>query len=242
MSKVERYDDKEQFLEALGGLRPDLFFPEQWTPEERTKAVEAIRPRQTRASMFSSIPMKCTGPACPFQDTCPLMAQNLAPLNKPCPLEMAMVSQFMQEYMEELGVDPENLIEVSMVRDLVDQEVQYLRKTKTLAKEHFITENVVGVDPQGNVVMRKELHLAVELEDKLHKRKKDLRNQLLATREARARVGQTQLDTAQAIANIMDNVREIQHAKEQATRRALGTLYKDDYVEDDAPEAEVVDD
>jgi flagellar L-ring protein precursor FlgH len=39
-------------------------------------------------------------------------------------------------------VNPNNLVEVSMVRDLVDQEVQYLRKTKLLAKEHFIQENI----------------------------------------------------------------------------------------------------
>jgi hypothetical protein len=233
---VQRYEDKESFLDALGDLRPDLFFPEGWDQGQRDKAVETIKPRSTRASMFTSIPMKCHGDACPFAESCPLLAQNLAPLNKPCPLEMAMVQQFMSEYMEELGVDADNLIEVSMLRDLVDQEVQYLRKTKILSQEHFITENVVGVDPQGQVVMRKELHLAVELEDKLHRRKKDLRNQLLATREARARVGQTQLDTAQAISNIMDHVRDLEAEKERTLRRAMGTLYKDDYI----AEAEVI--
>jgi hypothetical protein len=59
---------------------------------------------------------------------------------------MSMVSQFTAEYMEQLDVSPENLVEVSMVRDLVDQEVQYLRKTKLLAKEHFIQENIIGID------------------------------------------------------------------------------------------------
>jgi hypothetical protein len=239
MSKVERYEDKAAFLEALGDMRPDLFFPEGWNAEQKAKAVETIKPRNTRVSMFTSIPMKCHGEQCPFAESCPLLAQGLAPLHKPCPLEMAMVSQFMAEYMEELGVDPQNLIEVSMIRDLVDQEVQYLRKTKILSQEHFIQENVVGVDPQGQVVMRKELHLAVELEDKLHKRKKDLRNQLLATREARARVGQAQLDTAQTIANIMDSVREISNTKEKAMKRALGELYQDDYLEE-TPDAEIV--
>jgi hypothetical protein len=36
-----------------------------------------------------------------------------------------------------------------MVRDLVDQEVQYLRKTKLLSKEHFIQENIIGIDKDG---------------------------------------------------------------------------------------------
>jgi hypothetical protein len=236
MGDVERYDNKESFLDALGDMRPDLFFPEAWNQDQKAKAVETIRPRNTRASIFTSIPMKCHGEACYVAESCPLLAQNLAPLNMPCPIEMAMVKDFMQEYMEELGVEPDNLIEVSMLRDLVDQEIQYMRKTKVLAQENFITDNVVGVDPQGNVITRKELHLAVELEDKLHRRKKDLRNQLLATREARARVGQSTLDTAQAISNIMDNVRELEAQKERVLRQAMGTLYKDDYL----VEAEVV--
>lgn len=229
--EIEKFEDKSAFMEAIGGLRPDLFFPETWSDDDRGKALEAIKPQQTRRSMFSSIPMKCRAADCVFADTCPLFAQNIAPTGLPCPLELSMVTQFMQEYMEELGVEPENLIEVSMLRDLVDQEVQYLRKSKVLAQEHFITENVVGVDANGNVVMRKELHLAVELEDKLHKRKKELRKEMLATREARAKVGQHQLDTAQTISNIMDSVREFQAVKEQTMRARLGELYRDEYVE-----------
>jgi hypothetical protein len=232
MAEVERYPDKASFMDALGGIRPDLFLPEMWTDTQREQALETVKPRETRRMMFTSIPMRCKASECVFRDTCPLYEQNLAPRGLPCPLEMAVVTQFMQEYMEELGVDPTNLVEVSMIRDLVDQEVQYMRKTKVLAQDHFIQENVCGVDPEGHPVMRKELHLAVELEDKLHKRKRDLRNQLLATREARARVGQAPLETAQAIANIMDNVREFQAAKDQALKARLGEAYRDEYVED----------
>ena len=96
--------------------------------------------------MFSSIPMNCEAEKCIFASTCPLMKENLAPKNKPCPIEMSMVAQFTAEYLEQLDVNPNNLVEVSMVRDLVDQEVQYLRKTKLLAKEHFIQENIIGID------------------------------------------------------------------------------------------------
>jgi hypothetical protein len=133
--------------------------------------------------------------------------------------------------MEQLDVSPENLVEVSMVRDLVDQEVQYLRKTKLLAKEHFIQENIIGIDKDGEPILKKELHLAVELEDRLHKRRKDLRNQLLATREARAKVGQTQLDTAQAISEIIHKVQMVEIENNKLIRKKLGTYEADDYIE-----------
>jgi hypothetical protein len=160
-----------------------------------------------------------------------LFKENLAPKGKPCPIEMSVVSQFTTEYMNQLEVHPDNLVEVSMIRDLVDQEVQYLRKTKLLAKEHFIQENTIGVDEDGQPILKKELHLAVELEDKLHKRRKDLRNQLLATREAKAKAGQMQVDSAQAISDILYKVQAIEIEKEKLLRQKLGTYELDDYIE-----------
>jgi hypothetical protein len=231
MSNLEKSEDKNSFMKSFESLRPDLFFPETWTEEDREKAIDLVRPQKTRNSMFSSIPMNCESEKCIFASTCPLLKENLAPKNNPCPIEMSMVSQFTSEYMQQLDVNPTNLVEVSMVRDLVDQEIQYMRKTKLLAKEHFIQENVIGVDQDGQPILKKELHLAVELEDKLHKRRKDLRNQLLATREARAKVGQVQLDTAQAISDIIDKVQAIENQRDKLLKQKLGTYEIDDYIE-----------
>lgn len=231
MSEIEKA--KTNFLDSFEALRPDLFFPESWSDEDKSKAVEMIRPQRTRTSMFSSIPMNCEATKCVFADTCPLLKENLAPKGNPCPIEMSIVAQFTADYMDQLDVLPDNLIEVSMIRDLVDQEVQYIRKTKLLAKEHFIQENVVGIDESGQPILKKELHLAVELEDRLHKRRKELRNQLMATREAKSRMGQTQLDTAQTISNIIDKVRVLESEREKLLKMKLGTFERDDYIEVD---------
>ena len=232
MSNVEKFSDKNEFMKEFQSLRPDLFLPENWTDEEKEKVVELVRPQRTKTSMFSSIPMTCEHSRCVFADTCPLLKENLAPKGAPCPIEMSIVSQFTYDYMDQLEVNPDNLVEVSMVRDLVDQEVQYIRKTKLLAKEHFIQENVIGVDQDGQPILKKELHLAVELEDKLHKRRKDLRNQLLATREAKAKIGQTQLDTAQAISDILDKVKGIERERARLIKEKTGTLELDEYIID----------
>jgi hypothetical protein len=225
MSEIEK-KEKVSFMKQFESLRPDLFFPESWTDDEKEKAVELIKPQKTRTAMFSSIPMNCEAEKCIFADTCPLLRENLAPI------EMGMVAQFTAEYLDQLEVNPNNLVEVSMVRDLVDQEVQYLRKTKLLAKEHFVQENIIGVDQDGNPIFKKELHLAVELEDKLHKRRKDLRNQLLATREAKAKAGQVQLDTAQAISDIIGKVQSIENSREKLLKQKMGTAELDEYIID----------
>lgn len=235
MSNVEKYDKKD-FLQQFESLRPDLFLPEHWTDEDKKKAVELVRPQRTKTSMFSSIPMNCEAERCTFADTCPLLKEHLAPKGNPCPIEMSIVSQFTNEYMTQLDVNPENLVEVSMIRDLVDQEIQYIRKTKLLAKEHFIQENVIGVDQDGQPILKKELHLAVDLEDRLHKRRKDLRNQLLATREAKAKIGQTQLDTAQAISDIIYKVQDVERQRVNLIKQKTGQIDIDEYIQIDPPE------
>src|SRR5210317_1327571 len=226
MSELESVN-KNKFMKEFESLRPDLFFPDSWDSDDKDRAAELLRPQKTRTSMFSSIPMNCEAEKCVFASTCPLLKENLAPRGNPCPLEMSIVAQFTAEYMEQLDVHPDNLVEVSMVRDLVDQEVQYMRKTKLLAKEHFIQENVIGVDQDGQPILKKELHLAVDLEDRLHKRRKDLRNQLVATREAKAKMGQSQIDSAQAISEIIGKVQE----REKLLRQKLGIHDIDEYIE-----------
>ena len=74
--------------------------------------------------------------------------------------------------------------------------------------------------------------MAVELEDRLHKRRKDLRNQLLATREARAKTGQIQLDTAQTISEIIHKVQSIETENKKLIKRKLGIYDVDEYIVD----------
>jgi len=88
-------------------------------------------------------------------------------------------------------------------------------------------------DYMHQLEVKKELHLAVELEDKLHKRRKDLRNQLLATREAKAKMGQTQLDTAQAISDILDKVQGIEKERQKLIKQKTGQIDVDEYIEID---------
>ena len=245
MSEIEK-NDKDTFLQHFEEMRPDLFLREIYERSEDAElAAESLRPSKTRSSMFSSIPMKCKGKDCPFSDTCPLFQKKIAPTGKPCPIELTLVSDFMQNIMYDLNVDPTNLVEVSMVRDLVDQEIQHVRKSKLIAKEELIQENIIGLDSENRPVIKKELHLAVELEDKILKRKKDVRNQLLASREAKAKAGQGNLDTAQVISKIFQDIRETDLMREQAVRDKLG-FYQDDYIAShdskEIIEAEIIED
>jgi hypothetical protein len=219
-SELEATDDqKSAFLQHFGELRPDFFLKEIYEDQaEREEAGLSVRTHSTRKTMFAAIPMKCKAEDCDFAETCPLQLKGIAPKGQKCPIELKMVADFMENMMFDLNVDPENMIEVSMVRDLVDQEIQHVRKSNLLAREDLIQENVIGLDDENRPIIKKELHLAVELEDKILKRKKDIRNQLLASRESRAKAGQSLVDTAQIISDKLEDLREIDLQRERLLR------------------------
>lgn len=231
--------EKSAFMQEMESLRPDLYYADAWSTTDKDVALEELREAKVKSGILSSIPMVCKGPKCYVSDTCPLQQKGLAPIGLSCPIELALVQQFFMSYVDELDVDTDRMVEVSMVRSLVDQEVQYLRKTKVLSLENFIQENVIGIDPKdGSPILKSELHMAVELEDKIHRRMERLRNQLLATRESRAKAGQGSQDAAKAIADILEKASAVQTRAEKILNKKLNREFVDTYIE----EAEIVTD
>ncbi len=233
MSEIESYDpEKRAFFEEFEKMRPDIVYSESWTPEQKAEASSILKKGRSKIHMLSLIPLHCKGPDCLYAPIAPALHEHRPDKSKACPVESAAVQEFFWGYVEELSVDISRMVEVSMVRDLVDQEIQQLRKTIVLAEDHFMQENVVGLDPQGNVITSKELHRAIDYEERLLKRKEKIRNALLATRESKVKHGQSQADGATVLADIMDNVRQLQLAREKEMRAKLGLAEYDDYIED----------
>jgi len=79
MANIEKFEDKDKFLKQFENLRPDLFFPDEWSDEDKAKAVELIRPQKTRTSMFSSIPMNCEAERCIFARYLSITQGKLSP-------------------------------------------------------------------------------------------------------------------------------------------------------------------
>lgn len=237
-NELESYDDdKNAFMNELESLRPDLMYAQGWTEAQKNKAVEMLRPSRVKAGMLSAIPLWCRGEECQFSPSCPLLKEGLAPANTgKCPIEQSMMLQLFNDYVDELEVDTTRMVEVSIVRDLVDQEIQQIRKTWLLSQEDFIQENVVGVDEMGNVQTRKELHQAVDYEERILKRKEKLRNALLATREAKYKAGQNKADAANQVASLLQDIRKIDKMQERELLKEAG-MVDDDYID-----AEVVED
>lgn len=224
MGAVERFtDEKDAFFAELEKMRPDLVYADSWTSEQKEEANQLLRRGGSKLGMLKLIPMDCQGADCLYARVYPLIHEG-GPTHKPCPVESATVLQFFNDYVEELGVDINRMVEVTQVRDLVNQDIQALRASLVLGQEHFIQENVAGLDAEGNVVVKKELHQAVDYEERILKRKERLRNQLLATRESRARMGQSSTDQAQVIANVLEDVRRLERMRNSVVEQKLAMI------------------
>jgi len=244
LSEIAKYDpDKERFFKEFSELRPDLFMSQIYAgSDDGEEAASNVRNLNVRAAMMTSIPINCKGPSCPYASTCPLQEKKIAPIGKPCPIELNFISEMVYTFAKELSVPLDNLTELAIIRDLVDSEIQHMRASKILAMEEFIQENVVGIDESGKPIMSKSLHLATDMQERLLKRKKDIRNQLMATREQKAKMGTGLGETNQIVSSIFEQLREIDIKKEELLKKELGTLGKDDYISahDDIIDAEEV--
>lgn len=236
MKEIENLNPKEAFLKAVKQQLKEKELPILWDDDKRRKVAEIRSNSRSKTAIFTAIPMECHGAKCVFASSCAFFANDVAPVGHLCPYEVDIVVDFMADFIEQFDVPDDNLVELSMVRDLVDQEVQYYRKTKLLSQEHFIQDNIVGVDSDGDPVVQKQLHLATDLEDKLHKRRQQLFKVFLATRESRVKSGAIQLDSAQMIANLMNQVHQVQERKDKELRARMGFIDRDEYIEIDNPE------
>lgn len=239
MKEIKPVDPREEFEKDFENIFNDSLIPVEWEVEKRDRANQIIDDARVSTSRFASIPMECRGSACLAHKRCPLYQENLHPYGEICPIEAKLVARLVYDMMDELEVDPASTIEVGMIRDLVDQEIQQLRKQNLLSREDIIQENVIGVDDNGEPIMKKELHLAIDWEDKIHKRKAALLKQLLATRESRVNAGAKVLDQATNMSVMLSNYAKLQK-NDQKVLNQLGLGPKDDYIE--AQEALVKDD
>jgi hypothetical protein len=232
MSDVpELYNNKEAFMSQMEELRPDLMYPESWDSDKVDMANKAVGKTSVIKQMFSAIPMRCMGDKCPMRRACPLYNEGIAPVGSKCPIELRLIRDMSQSLGESLAIDFDDFTEISQLRVIVNQEIQLMRAASYIAEEGFIMENVVGISSDGEAIYKKEMSLAVELEDRIHKRLKDHRAQLLATRMDRAKVNQGEVDSAKAVAKILKEVAVLNAEKERQLSHAIGDVLEEDIID-----------
>jgi len=163
--------------------------------------------------LYASIPIRCKANNCPYADICPIMKAGKAPFGEICPIEAATIEELIKRYMAEFKVEEEDMVDITMIRNLVDIDISLLRCNKKLALDAEIVQDiVVGLSEEGQPILQPQINKAYELQDRLLNRRQKILSLLQGTRKDKAQAGQmSNFDPSSAIAKMksqLDKFRE----------------------------------
>lgn len=168
----------------------EIELPAAWGSSTKLKAAigNSLRAGSVKHGLFAAIPMVCRGAdKCVYADTCPLAMQDMEPTGERCPIEISHILTKYKAYTEELNIDQDNIVDMSLVKDLIDLDVQIARADNKLAIDgDFIQMVTVTVTEEGDEIQNPAIHKAVEYKDKLLKKRHDVLGLLHSTRKDKA--------------------------------------------------------
>lgn len=175
------------------------------TSQERQQFDVSLK-RMSRGLMYTGV-TTCPKPGsdqsgkCTFFAECPFSTSQ-KPYGMKCPIEMAYVQKWFDEYVKQLDVDMHNKTEVSMSERLAMIDLEESKAYSVLANEGFEQKKITK-EEEGGVSIERKLHNAVEYIDKLEKRKLSILKSFAATRDNKNKnMQQDKLSASELIANI----------------------------------------
>lgn len=202
----------EELLAAMWGLTPT-----------KTKQVSNIsKVYFTKHGMFASIPILCRGVDCAYKDVC-MVDPSERTVGSRCPMEIAALitrfNQWCQHFninIEGEAIESKDLVDATLIKDLVNIEIQILRAENKIALSgDFMGETLVEVDKKCNAyygtVITPESEFLMTLQDK----KMKILNQLNATRKDKAADKRKETASDEAV-RIFQQMQELQREQNKA--------------------------
>jgi hypothetical protein len=147
----------------------------------------------TKHGMFASIPILCRDKDCAYKDVC-MVDPSQRIIGTRCPMEIAALvtrfNQWCQHFDIDISgdtIDSKDLVDATLIKDLVNIEIQILRAENKIALSgDFMGETLLEVDKKCNAyygtIITPESEFLMTLQDK----KMKILNQLNATRKDKA--------------------------------------------------------
>lgn len=128
-----------------------------------------------------------------------------------CPVEIGLIIRLFDAYIKDLNVDPTNIVETSLIRDLVNIEIKLMRAAGKYAEEgDFEKDVIIGIGDDGAPLTKPELSNHVIVDEKLMNKKRDILKMMSATREEKLRNKQMR-DPSTYAADLLEQVKVIEN-------------------------------
>ena len=135
---------------------------------------------KTKHGMFAGVPIICKDIRCPYVEVCIVEPDNRV-VGTRCQMEAAAVIARFEMWCNHFDIDikqeevkKEDLVDVSLVRDLVENEIQMLRAENRIAiNSDIVGETIVEIDKKCNVYKENtilpEANYKLQLQEKRYK-------------------------------------------------------------------------
>lgn len=222
----------EEMKEAAEENNVALSNPFKISDEGRRAIAMATSLRRMKHGIYAQIPIICHGDECPYSEVCTLHQLDKDPKKEQCPIEIAMMEDLIEKYFTELEIKEKDIIDASMVRNLISLDIQLMRANKKAAVKSDVVENVaIGVSEDGNPIYQPQISKAYEVQDILLRRRQKILKMLNATREAKSKDESLEgMDPSSIISTMKERLDKFQ-------QEADNTIDISDDVEDVEPES-----
>lgn len=186
-----------------------------WNLNENSKKIieKEKRGKTIKHGMLASVPLLCQGKDCAFINTCTVHKDDMEVGNR-CLLEIGAIMARFEALCKYFKIDTTeevkdvDVVDVSMIRDIVDVEIQILRAENKIAiNGDFMAEHIAHVDRACDPHYEDIVHPAMEYKLKLVDTRIKLLQKLNATRKDKAEILGKQGDYSQKAKSIIDKVK-----------------------------------
>jgi len=186
-------EEQDKRKEELSLLAPKKYMnikkealPSSWKISEQ--GIEAIKfgvaMNKTKHGMYASIPMLCKGEECQYAAVCPILDQGYNPTGERCPLEISLIMTRYEDYKEEFNASDDDFVDMSLIKDLIDYDVQLMRAENKMAIDgDFVEDVVVTVTDNGDEITNKQLSKATEYKEKITNKRHKVLELMNSTRK-----------------------------------------------------------
>lgn len=203
--------------------------------KNRTQQVSNIgRVFFTKHGMFASVPILCRDQNCVYKDVCMVDPAQRA-VGSRCPMEIAALITRYNQWCAHFdidtsgdAIDPKDLVDATLIKDLVNIEIQILRAENKIALSgDFMGETLLEVDKKCNAyygsIITPEAEFLMTLQDKKIK----ILNQLNATRKDKAADKRKETASDEAV-RIFQQMQELQKQQNKSKFDIMDVNFDED--------------
>lgn len=171
----------------------------------------------TKHGLYSAIPMVCKEDDCPYASVCPILKAGLTTFGERCVLEISLITKKYDEYLIELGISENDSVDLSLLKDLIDYDVQILRAENKMAVDgDFVKDNVVGIGDDGQPIVQEQISNAAIYKERIQTKRNKTLELLNSTRKDKAGLKLTDIiDPSTYAAKLMKKAEAVKNVDDE---------------------------